>query len=514
MKIFTFLKNKIVYLFFLVFYSSVFSQITENTTITALYQNSYTLYQDIRNPNGIYIDALALNGAADKPASIVANGVGLIALCIADAMYQKTGDQMHWENNAPALVESTLQTFIDFRNAGKVNSEGLYHRYFDYNTGDLAQGGWTGEYSTMDNAIFTMGVVFCKNYFASHPAIISKANDILDSMHYTKAIGTSQIYMVLNQSGDGEAPTSPFNEYMLVAWLAKNAPATDSNYNAAQTFWNTYFSNPSTASVARVNYWGYETLSDGQHWLSSFIPQFCYYLCNYYKNNTAYMNYFSNSMSIDKLYGQNLGFNAYEWGLGAGEIPGGGYSADAVEKNPNKIISPTIIAGFIPIHTQSKSDLLSLYNNGAGPSVYSLISDPSKKVLWRYRQNNTALRTSYIQAIDFSTMLFGLASLPEYLGENWFNIYNVINNQTLTASKTDVKRKGTIAYSTAGKIIKISNIPGQKHVRIFSPDGRTLLDFLSSEQDVSINANSFGLTAVLVSVSTPNENINKRIMIY
>ncbi|WP_343644008.1 hypothetical protein [Chryseobacterium sp.] len=97
MKILTFLKNKNtlpIYLFFLPFFHSyVFSQTVESPVITTLYQNSYKVYKDIRKPNGVYIDALALDGVADKPASIVANGVGLIALCIADAMYHKTGNQ-------------------------------------------------------------------------------------------------------------------------------------------------------------------------------------------------------------------------------------------------------------------------------------------------------------------------------------------------------------------------------------------------------------------------------------
>lgn len=217
-----------------------------------------------------------------------------------------------------------------------------------------------------------------------------------------------------------------------------------------------------------MNYWGHESLSDGQHWLPNFIPQFCYYLCNYYKNNTAYMNYFTGSMNGDQQYCQNTGFNASEWGLGAREIPGGGYSADSVENNPNKIVSPHIIAGFIPVSAQSKADLLSLYNNGTGPAVYSLVSDTSKKVLWRYRQNNTMLRTSYIQAIDFSTMLFGLTSLPEYLDTNWFNTYNIIGtSSTLDAKSLKLPEDQLITYHSSDKTIRINNIEGKKHIEVY-----------------------------------------------
>jgi hypothetical protein len=130
-------------------------------------------------------------------------------------------------------------------------------------------------------------------------------------------------------------------------------------------------------------------------------------------------------LNADKLFAINDGApNSYEWGLGAGEIPGGGYSVDKINDNPNKIVSPQIISGFSSIYSNTKSDLLSLYNNGSGASIYSLPSNTSKKVLWRYKRNDTAARASYVQAIDYSTMLFGLASLSENLGVNWFSSYN------------------------------------------------------------------------------------------
>ncbi|NIF05108.1 hypothetical protein F3J23_06595 [Chryseobacterium sp. Tr-659] len=505
---------KVLFLFtsILIASSSFVKAQIADPTITSLFQNSYKLYKDIRKPNGIYLDALALNGAGDKPAAIVANGIGLISLCIADAMYQQTGDQTNWETNAADLVNTTLQTFIDFKNAGKTNSAGLFYRYFDYTTGNQE---WSSEYSTIDNAIFAMGIIYCKNYFASNPSIVSKANTLLNGMDYTKAIGANQIYMILDQNGNGSAPTIPFNEYILVSWLAKNASSSNPGYAASQTFWNTYFADPVTAPVSRVNYWGHETLSDGQHWLSSFIPQFTYYFCNYYKNNTAYMNYFTNALNSDKLYAQNLGFNAYEWGVGAGDIPGGGYSADAVENNPNRIISPHIIAGFIPVYPQSKANLLSLYGNGTGPAVYSLASDPSKKVLWRYRQNNTALRASYIQAIDFSTMLFGLASLPEYLGNNWFNTYNVISNSDLVLHASDRSlEKESVFYNSLQKTIDIKDVKGVKQIEIYGLDGRLLHQLSSSENNISISTSAFQQSIVLIVINTSKKIIKKKLSLY
>jgi hypothetical protein len=391
--------------------------------IDELFQNSYKLYKDIRKSNGVYLDALALNGVGAKPAAIAANGIGLMSLCIADAMYAKTGDAVNWEATANQVI-ATTQTFIDFKNNGKINGAGMFPRYFRWDNGSQ-DGGWSYEYSTIDNAIFAIGLHMCKNYFSGNATIVSNVNILLASMDYTKAIYPTQIAMVLDQSGNnGSAFTIPFNEYMLVSWLAKNANDTNPGYAKSQTFWNTYFANPATAPITRPNYGGYVTLSDGGY-LSSFIPQFCYYFVGVFKNDANYISYYNNWLNADKLFAINDGApNSYEWGLGAGEIPGGGYSADKINDNPNKIVSPHIISGFSSIYSNTKSDLLSLYNNGSGASIYSLPSNTAKKVLWRYKRNDTSARASYVQAIDYSTMLFGLASLPENLGVNWFSSYN------------------------------------------------------------------------------------------
>jgi hypothetical protein len=393
------------------------------TFVDELFQNSYKLYKDIRKSNGVYLDALALNGAGPKPAAIAANGIGLMSLCIADAMYIKTGDATNWEPTASQVI-ATTQKFIDFKNSGKINGAGMFPRYFRWDNGSQ-DGSWSYEYSTVDNAIFAMGLQMCKNYFSTNATIVANVTILLSAMDYTKAIYPSQIAMILDQSGNnGSAFTNPFNEYILVAWLAKNTNYSNSGYAKSQTFWNTYFANPKTAPISRPNYLGYVTLSDGGY-LSCFIPQFCYYFINNFKNDANYMSYFNNWLNADRLFSKNDGApNSYEWGLGAGEIPGGGYSADKINDNPNKIVSPHIIAGFSPIYSNTKADLLSLYNSGNGVSIYSLPSNTTKKVLWRYKRNDTTARASYIQAIDYSTMLFGLASLPENLGVNWFSTYN------------------------------------------------------------------------------------------
>ena len=57
------------------------------------------------------------------------------------------------------------------------------------------------------------------------------------------------------------------------------------------------------------------------------------------------------------------------------------------------------------------------------------------KVLWRYSLLDPSWRAPEIQAIDFSTMLFGLATLPEHLGNDFFyfrryNHYAHVDNES------------------------------------------------------------------------------------
>ena len=398
---------------------------TADPTVTKLFQNSYKVIDAMRLSGGIYLDALAINTGA-KPAALAANGVGLISLCIADAMYKKTGDAVNWDANAESKALKTINEWIRLKNtAGATNVNGLFHRYFNPSDGSWV---WVTEHSTIDNAILATGFLFCKNYFNTNSEIVEKTTTLLNSMDFTAAIPTSgnQMYMILDDKGVGSALVKPFNEYMVLAWWAKNSNPSFSGYNRAQTYWDNYYSDAN--KLPKYSYpAGNPTLSEGTTSAQpSFHVQFCLYYCNYFGNNTDYMTYFANQATADRTWWQNITGQQIAWGCGAGEIPAGGYSADAVNNNPNKIVSPHIMAGFSPVYPEVRNDLIALYDNGAGSSVYK-IPGTDYEFLWRYKYSNPAPRASYVQAVDFSTMLYGLAALPEYLGPEFFINYNDFN---------------------------------------------------------------------------------------
>jgi hypothetical protein len=417
-------RRRIVFLMLILLLSGqlVRSQ-TLDPTITKLFQNSYKVVDAMRLPGGIYLDALAINAGA-KPVALAANGVGLISLCIADAMYKRTGDAVNWDANAESKALQTINEWIRLKNTpGAVNVNGLFHRYLNPVDGSWV---WVTEHSTIDNAIMASGFLFCKNYFSGNADIVAKTTELLNSMDFTASISGSQMYMVLDDNGVRSVPVNPFNEYLLLAWWAKNSNPAFAGYANAQTYWANNFSD--ATRLPKFNYpAGNPTLSEnstsGQ---PSFHVQFCYYYCHYFSSNTDYMTYFTNQMTADKTWWQNTTSQQVAWGLGAGEIPGGGYSADAVNRNPAKLVSPHIMAGFSPIDPEVRNDLIALYANGTGRAVYK-IPGTDREFLWRYKYSIVGQTASYVQAVDFSTMLYGLAALPEYLGTEFFKTYNDFN---------------------------------------------------------------------------------------
>ncbi|MNS38610.1 hypothetical protein D3C72_708660 [compost metagenome] len=265
------------------------------------------------------------------------------------------------------------------------------------------------------------GALFCKKYFSTNTTIANLADSLYKSINWSKAIAnptTGKMYLSLDANGNGIGTTSVYNEYMLVAHLAYKAE--NGAGGNATTLWNNFFAN--TANLPKSNYWGNETLTDYPgSFLSSFIPQFCYYLCNPYSASSQYMGYMNSSMLADKKWWTfTPGLATYNWGLGAGTGPSG-YHADRINDNADKVVSPHIVSGFIPINSTADDNLVSMYNANKG--VYTLPGS-SYKILWRYSVTNTSWKATEVQGIDFSSMLFGLASLSNNCGTTFFTQNN------------------------------------------------------------------------------------------
>jgi hypothetical protein len=194
---------------------------------------------------------------------------------------------------------------------------------------------------------------------------------------------------------------------------------------AATELWNRHYADPD--QLPQKEYQGLSLLTDNPgRFQSHFTVQFPYYLCNYFTTSTAYLQFMKNAVAADQLWWANQA-NAleYEWGVGAGAVAySPGYHADAINANGGGYFSPHIIAGFLPVHPNGADDLRGLLQRGQ--CVYALPDAPSAHALWRKSTQDRSWTANDIQGVDYATLLFGLATLPEFLGPDFFKQHNNI----------------------------------------------------------------------------------------
>ncbi|MFK7923685.1 MAG: T9SS type A sorting domain-containing protein [Bacteroidia bacterium] len=383
--------------------------------VDTLFENSFALFQQLRHSTGVYSDALRFQGAQFHPASVATTGMGLISLCIADSM--------GWINDAEAQVIHTLKSMAGQHPTfqPEQNQKGLFRHFIDQNTGAQA---WNSEFSSIDTGILIAGALFCKQYFAGNTVIAELADDMYLSVDWASTIAnpvTGGIYLTQNMQGIGAGITKPFNEYMIVAWLAKNDMRNDS---VATLLWDNHYADP--ANLPTSTFAGIDVLTDSPgNFLSGFVHQFPYYLCNYYTTHPDYLMHLDRARRIDSTWWRDNTFTSvHVWGFGAGASnvwSPSGYHADNISDHPGNICSPHIIAGFIPIFPDAILDLEELVNQNLG--LYNLPFGVQETVLWRFSTLSN-WKADDIQGIDFSTMLLGLAAHPDYLGTAFFETYN------------------------------------------------------------------------------------------
>lgn len=415
-------KKNLILLLTLWVHLSVFCQ--TDAIIDSLFKNSYKVFNQQRLSNGMYRDATLFDGTNYHPISISNTGMGLISLCIADAM--------GWVENAPDLAFKTLESVNGYTSGFSPDrtSNGFFRHFLDPSSGVQA---WNSDYSTIDTGILIAGALFSKNYF-QNDTLSNLVNELWNSVAFQAAIAnssTGKIFLSMNANGSGvsNSLTSPYSEYMIVAWLAKHS--SEEANNPGELLWNNYYQTPSL--LPNNIYRNHVILSDNQSsFLSSFTHQFNYYLCHYFTTNTEYLNYFKNAQLGDKAWWSNHTNNSFEWGLGAGNSVSTNYNyhADAINKNPDTIVSPHIIAGYIPVNPEGKYDLINIWNSNKGK--YLLHSEPETPILWRYSKPYENWIPNGVIGIDYSSMLFGLSTLNEYLGKDFF-----IENNNFFSNETD-----------------------------------------------------------------------------
>jgi hypothetical protein len=395
----------------------VFPLRSQNPVIDKLFFSSYKVYDYLRYPSGVYRAKLPLSGTANSFAAISVTGMGLVSLCI--------GDSMQWTNTAKAQTLFTIKSLLGKNGSFKPkrNTAGFFYQYLDEVTGDNAD---VSKFSTIDNAVLVSGALFCKNYFKDD-SITYYVDQLWNGYNWPAAIAdpaTGKMYLALDSIGNGiGSPTRLYNEYIQVAWLARGQECMNNKTGPATSLWNKFCVNPDNLPIKPV-YQGIEMIGV---FANSYQPEhvmtMLHFLCHYHTILPRYAYYMNNMRKADSLWWRTTKrTQPYEWGMSAGSGITKGYTVDAIDDNVDTIVSPHALAGFIPVYAKAKLDLINLYKNNKG--VYPLPADTSLKILWRYSPATPAWRATVVQGVDFATLLFGIASLPEYLGIDFFARHN------------------------------------------------------------------------------------------
>ncbi|MEO1416281.1 MAG: T9SS type A sorting domain-containing protein [Bacteroidota bacterium] len=410
--------------------------VDENYDADTLFYRAFQTMMSLREPTGVYRDATVFVGSQFHPASTATTAMGILSLCIADTM--------GWISNAEELVLETLKSMNGLRPdfCPERNIMGLYRHFIDQQTGRQA---WNSEFSSIDTGILTAAALFSKNFYPNNDSIALLADALFLTVDWASCLEdlqTGGIYLTQDRWGTGGSGiTYPFNEYMLVAWFAKQ----DLRYTMnGEILWTNHYADP--AQLPKSTYCDATVLTDFPgNFLSGFVHQFCYYLCHPYATDSDYLDFFDQARRKDSCWWRNNTTEpSFTWGFGAGAAPDsiGGYHADNCLSHPGRIASPHIVAGFIPVYPDGLEEVLNLYHN-VNAAPYQLPNLQNVRVPWRFSTLDPTWRAKDIQGIDFSTMLLGIAAHPNYLRHGFFPFYNDYTFPTSTDPSVQYPRIAT-----------------------------------------------------------------------
>ncbi len=387
------------------------------------HRDAYGLLEAVRHPDtGLYGDAYLAEGPNPEPmCSVAATGVGLIGLAIAD--------QEGWDRDAAGKALQTLQTVTGRHPACRPDRDaktGFFRHFIHIETG-AAWG--RSEISTIDTALLVAGALFAASHFGSRrPELGALAAELLESIDWEVAVADPDrgiLYMVV-EDGVPDLPLPPFNEYVLLAALARRAMPQRPRVAAV---WEQVFAPQRIGHFPQRLFRGIPVLTDPtteEGFLSSFVHQFVYYLVPEYATSPVYRSFYANACLADRLkWREDSELPSYVWGFGAGANDGlyDNYHADAIGRPSGDVASAYIVAGFLPVYPAGIYDLYALYQLHLPYDRYENSDDPIDegrlrasyrfglhRFSWRHRNLPNRWYPKKVTVIDWSTMLYGLTA--------------------------------------------------------------------------------------------------------
>ena len=333
-----------------------------------------------RTTNGLYRGPYLINDSKrpNSLCSTAATGVGLMALCM-DYTLGRDAAAGHKALQTLRAINGKCEGF-------KISREraGFFQHFFS-----SEDGSGKSEYSTIDTAIMVVGALFCRNTF-DDPQIKKEADQLWNSIDWSVALADSngkQLYMVMDDGKPrADSKTVLFNEYYILAWLIKESQVEKMGHS-------------DVVAIKDMSTWN----NDGLNLLCgrnpkpqcSFLVQFPFYMCHPCTTDPVYREFVVAQARADQREcSKRTGVSEF-WGCGAGSTPSNGYRANNYGNNPDNIISPHIIAGFIPVFPMAQEHLLKLYRDPK-----RCVKTPVGMLLPRFSMDKPEWHAPVISAID------------------------------------------------------------------------------------------------------------------
>ncbi|MCY1720658.1 hypothetical protein OU798_09910 [Prolixibacteraceae bacterium Z1-6] len=438
------------------------AQKTDHQILEELLQNTVKYYQMLRADNGLYHDFVSTKEETNR-GSAANIGMGLVSQCVAT--------EMGWTTTAEAEIIETLESILGHNNKGiKLDrtANNCFIHFYDIETGKAIGEDW----SPIDTDLMISGALFAKRYFHNNEKLVKYVDELYNMVDQSQFIGdpeTGKISLKMKEEGPVFGNwTLPYNEYMVVAWLAKNQ-STDPN-STANKLWEKWYGNPDglpTAIYTSKSGEEFHVMTDlakTREFTSNFTFMFNYLFVNEFTTSPKYQEAMRQAALADRAWWNDRddlkarGLQAYEWGTTAGyglrnnngELTEG-YCVDKIchvesvgtnnDRNKGKNVALSAMAGYSPVLPDLvRQDLISIYKDPRGLGKMALparegISDGGDYILWKYSYSDLNWRPSRVEGVDYACMLLGLAALPEMLGVEFFQQYNDFFNPEMPAYK-------------------------------------------------------------------------------
>jgi hypothetical protein len=293
------------------------------------------------------------------------------------------------------------------------HESGLFEHFVNARTGK-----GNSESSTIDTSILMGGVLAARNAF-DDPLIKAEADELWNSIDWDKAVirahpSQPRFYFVGKHIEKYANETNPdnirgigmYNEYILLAYFCQQYERQIKGDQARE------FIMPDLRALP-LQVYGDRVLV-GAHIQPSFLVQFPFYMCELNQDH-LFFSYMAAQGLADRTTGIRRSGDRTAWGVSPGTTPKGGYSVDNFRQNPERVVRPRMVAGFIPVLPVAADDLWIRWQNPE--NRWSL---KYGTILPGFVPGNSEWRAWRLPMVDFSSLMYGLAAHHPELGMPFF----------------------------------------------------------------------------------------------